>query len=342
MWVSDGCRGVFEMGETRQLNCGSSWNSRKYCSWGAAETRVGDRLMMCEPKLVPSTHTPSTLCVQASPNPEFENTPLNYAHWVIAHLYPLVRTLGVKHDESATARRLQRSRLVVAHGRKLPGVALERWMGLLAELLGANCTHRRAVGNLTMAVGEPSSASVAKNWQPFRCNESVSFSVALFSACRHAPWKAHRWAPFASTVALLLGRQRTPLPRVLPARSRLLVGLRGSDARRGGFTGVEWPCTATGSAPAAAAAAGLAVECITFRSNATLRSVHAALGACALTFCMAYQTHHLIAVVALWKALVPHLPPALWFPKPTHLPPALWFPKPTRWCGMWQGERLVL
>ena len=88
------------------------------------------RMLNCSSRASP------ILCVQSSPNPEFAANPGNFAHFILAHLFPVVRELdraGV-HDPF-------RATLLLWHGsnRVLP----IRWDKTFLELLGPNarCTN---------------------------------------------------------------------------------------------------------------------------------------------------------------------------------------------------------
>ena len=103
----------------------------------ASRPKRRELILKCSPRR-PSADA-YTYCVQASPNPEFASQPSNYAHWLLAHLFPLLSfVLNASNHASAP---LHESRLYIAHG---GNTVLPMWTPRYAELFEVDCLRSSA------------------------------------------------------------------------------------------------------------------------------------------------------------------------------------------------------
>lgn len=205
-----------------------------------------------------------TTCVHASPNPEFAASPKNFAHFVLAHLFPLVRAsreVGVQDPFD--------SNLFLWHGANR---IFARWAPSYIDLLGAgaNCSLM-----LTQRVQTP--ADLLERQREHSCGAFVpTIAVRQWSFRNHSFFEAsaNDWRYFSHVMRSRF--LRTPPPRAVAspdARARLVVMLR-----RGTRTveGLEQACN---EAWAERALNGLhvSVHCTTLgnASQALSRAAHA-------------------------------------------------------------------
>lgn len=182
----------------------------------------------------PATPT-RTLCVQASPNPEFAKNPSNFAHWLLAHVQPLVAALlttGINPHNIFT------SQLLIAHGKNR---ALPRWTPQYVQFFGAGATCTREV--VTFDPNATASFRLGQN-----CARTVRISVPAYSFCRPQFWTQSAWRRVGSALAAQL-HQSTSLSAsaaatAATANGRIVVVTRPPGKERH-VLGLEAACNLT-------------------------------------------------------------------------------------------------
>ena len=172
------------------------------------------RILSCTPP--PTANVTGTFCVHASPNPEFANSPSNFAHWFFAHVYPMVAALTAT---GVPAMQIFRARILIGHGNNR---VFPRWSTHYRELLGGGICH----------------GGRAAQW-PAACTAEVRIATPIFSFRNRSFYPTLPWRAFAHALRLspmLMGHVHAE------PRTRIVVLLRepGSDARQ--IHGLERAC----------------------------------------------------------------------------------------------------
>ena len=164
------------------------------------------------------THTPRTLCVQASPNPEFAKNPSNFAHWLLAHVHPLVAALLAADVQP---RDIFTSQLLIAHGQNR---ALPRWVPQFVQFFGpdATCTKQ----NLAFEANTTTDFDRSHN-----CARTVRISVPVYSFCRPQFWATPAWRRVGSALAAQL-HQFTSLSASAAAATSMAAAAAAATAGR--------------------------------------------------------------------------------------------------------------
>ena len=223
-----------------------------------------ENVMTCTPRLPRN----ASVCVRASPNPEYASQPGNYAHWLLAHTLPLL--IGAMDLPSADGDPpLLGVHLHIAHG---SNTLLPVWAPRYAELFEVACKR----GAAQLAADGSSSGP----WVGLRCDAHLNVSVAAFSFC-HRPW----WAPQGLQRVSAYLRTRLGLPPAIQdahARHRILVLHRRSTDGYRAFKGLERSCE-TGFAEDAArrgvVPARTTIECTSFNMSTPLAVMARMVGA---------------------------------------------------------------
>lgn len=174
---------------------------------------------------------PPVYCVRASPNPEYATQPGNYAHWLLAHLLPLLGgALALNPMDAPPARGplpVLGAQLYIKHG---GNSVLGSWRPRYAELFGVECattTARRELG-----------------WRGFGCAAHLNVSVPAFAFCRRAFWQVTNVRGVSRYLHAAL---REPPPPALPRGEpdgppRVVVLIRqGAEGYRA-FAGLRLVC----------------------------------------------------------------------------------------------------
>jgi len=214
---------------------------------------MAQRLLNCTPPTFERT-----VCVQASPNPEFANSPNNFAHWWMAHVYPLSAAMQASGTSEA---HVFRSRLLIRHGNNR---VLPKWAAHYLELLGGGaCLSQKSV--------------TERRWLA-SCSVVVRVSTPVFSFRNRSFYPAAPWQAFARAL------RRSPLLSGWPSVSRIhtasahtVVLLRESGSR-GGRTilGLQSACAHATCIRPSAKAATLSQTARTLRAARALLAGHGA------------------------------------------------------------------
>ena len=194
----------------------------------------------------------STICVQASPNPEYAVNPSNFAHWLLAHVQPL---MAAAHAAGLDMGAVWASRLLIAHGHNR---VLPIWAPQFAQLMGPGAACRR-----TASITFGRNVSM---WHGHGCATALEVSVPKYSFCRPKFWVQQSWKMAASAIATRLRAFAATLQEPSPLAGRIVVLTRGSGKRSGNVFGLEAACNLT------------RVNCITVGQSLPLMRVATALG----------------------------------------------------------------
>lgn len=137
------------------------------------------RILSCTPP--PSANVTGTFCVQASPNPEFANSPSNFAHWFFAHVYPMVAALTAT---GVPAVQIFRARILIGHGNNR---VFPRWSTHYRELLGGGICH--------------GGRAALPQW-PAACTAEVRIATPIFSFRNRSFYPTGPWRSFAHALRL--------------------------------------------------------------------------------------------------------------------------------------------
>ena len=232
--------------------------------------------------------TAATYCVKASPNPEFASQPSNYAHWLLAHLFPLLSQVLNTEDRSPIAQ----SRLYIAHG---SNTVLPIWIPRYIELFGFDCSRSSAL----LALDRLASSSVNDGefpWQGLGCQIHLNVSVRMYAFCSRKPfWDKLALKQVARFIRERLGMHTIPFdrsPRTLLASNsildirksltrRVVVLLRQSKDGYRSFWGLERACEPafTDSAISRGVLSeGTHVECAGFNMSTSLKEMAQMVG----------------------------------------------------------------
>lgn len=205
-----------------------------------------------------------TICVQASPNPEYASQPGNYAHWLLAHLFPLLS--GALNISNRT---FVGEQWHIMHG---GNTVLPVWAPRYAELFGVTCVRSTDDSSGGQLLG-------------YGCDLRLNVSVAAFAFCRRAFWASDALRQVSAYL-----RSRLRLPALSEASmtgtafsktSRIVIlERRGTDGRRG-FVGLERACEPGFDKSAierGVLTQGMAVECTSFNMSTPLAAMAQAVG----------------------------------------------------------------
>ena len=208
--------------------------------------RDQERLISCRPAALSQSQV---ICVQAAPNPEYWQAPKNYAHWMLAHLIPLLHELNMR---GINAEAFQSSRLHIAHGEN---PALAAFLPKYAELHGGSCELARSHHAVTQYwIRRVKDPRKLMPWKPYKCNVTVSVYVPQYAACHRTAFShPARWLAAAKLLRDLIRRScgRSSLPNYLattivsPVKSVSVLLREKADAgQRGSFEGMHLACDA--------------------------------------------------------------------------------------------------
>ena len=244
-----------------------------------ARSTPRELLLTCSPRQ-PQVAT-TTYCVQASPNPEYASQPGNYAHWLLAHLYPLVSgALG----SAPVVPDLAGARLVIAHG---GNAVLPVWSPRYDELFQVACVRGSSTQALVPQDGSGGGGG-SNHWHGIGCRIHLNVSVPAYSYCRRSWWDSDALQRVARYLRTRLGLP-TAVPRGSPTsttlpgvRRRIVVLHRISKDGFRGFRGLERACDP--SYPAHAIRNGALpphamVECTSFNMSTPLVVMARTVGA---------------------------------------------------------------
>ena len=144
-----------------------------------------ERMLHCS-----SGRNVAALCAATSPNPEFAANPGNFAHFWLAHIFPLVdalRTAGVADAD------LFSSPLLLWHGNNR---VLPKWKQQFIALMGGIGTCHQ---NVTRTVNG-SAADAALRASAYRCSVHVRVSVPTFSFRNRSFYKVDKLQAFAAAM----------------------------------------------------------------------------------------------------------------------------------------------
>ena len=236
----------------------------------------------------------STYCVRASPNPEFASQPGNYAHWLLAHLFPLVgAALAAGGDDGGSAP-LAGSRLYIAHG---SNAVLPVWAARYAELFDVGCV-RSSEAPLAEAEGSGggsgSGSITSRPWQGLGCHVELNVSVPAYSFCRRRPF----WDPSLVTRVARYLRTRLGMDGPPAAAAAANAEAGASTTARGGgrivvlvrrsrdpfraTVGLERACDpvyVSSALQRGVLPAGTSMECTSFNMSTPLVAMARAVGA---------------------------------------------------------------
>jgi hypothetical protein len=193
--------------------------------------RPSERLLNCSSSGVSSHATTTTtsqlptFCVRASPNPEFASNPGNFAHFWLAHLYPLAAAL---QSAGVSEHRAFRSTLLLFHGRNR---VLPKWSKFYSQLLSGGA----AGPSQCISRGVPI-ATDAERGATFGCTLGVRVSVATFQLINRTFYRPASVRYFArATRGALLGHwANSALGKAISSASlpaRVVVLLRDGQRR---------------------------------------------------------------------------------------------------------------
>lgn len=219
-----------------------------------------ERLLNCS-----VAHAP-ILCVQASPNPEFASNPSNWAHWLFAHVFPMVTALkaaGVNDTQIFS------STVLLWHGRNR---VLPKWSSRYAELMSSSSSVCRPTATLAVNTEERSARQRA-----FGCDVSITISTPLFAFQQPSFYAAAPWRAFARVmrVALRVPPWAHTTNHADAGPRNVLVLLRGRTPTRA-VHGLHRACDASWVATVIRAAA-FRVVCLWPNASQTLTSLARAL-----------------------------------------------------------------
>jgi len=203
--------------------------------------------------------------VQASPNPEYASQPSNYAHWLLAHLFPLMSSTLTSdlHEHDLT-----RANFLISHG---ANAVLPMWAPRYAELFDASCMRG------------PDDASGGR-FRGYSCNIRLNVSVAAYAFCRRAFWNPDRLRRVSAYLRQRLLLSSQPAFSIMAAENKhrlLILERRGTDGKRG-FYGLDRACDA--GFGALAVQRGIlkedaTVDCSNFNMSMSLAEMARAVGA---------------------------------------------------------------
>ena len=207
----------------------------------------------------------SSFCVQASPNPEYSSQKANYAHWLLAHLFPLLRAALTSGDHNLVGATLH-----IGHG---GNTVLPVWGARYAELFGVTCTRRidDASGQLNR----------------LGCNVRLNVSVARYAFCRRAFWNPSALRSVAKYLRARFGLLPISVQGGVlaaashPAARIVVLTRRGTDGFRR-FSGLDRACEPSFDARAAERGVishGISIGCVSFNMSTPLAVMATTVGA---------------------------------------------------------------
>ena len=192
------------------------------------------RVLTCTPS---SAAQRPVHCFQVSPNPEYAQAPSNYAHWLLAHLYPLLA--GAYELLGKSIGQLAGSTIRIGHGEN---TVLPKFASRYEELWDVTCSSDR-MSNSTLLEG---------------CTAVFQFSLPRYTMCVRDEWRvgafrSHWLAISDHLFALLLKAERgsvEPLQRLIVlqrddsrSRANSNFGLEGACEAAAALPGWSMPCT---------------------------------------------------------------------------------------------------
>lgn len=198
------------------------------------------------------------ICVSSSPSPEFHANPFNYAHFLLAHVYPLSVQLAAKDGAGLRATRV---RFYVVEGKHGNG-GLVAWQRRYEELFTGAVVEMKPVGVWPVWTG---------------CHVRATISVPKFSFCRPEYWEdATALSKFAKRH---LGVPLTNADSPDNAHPRIVVILRRPE-NKGHRTagGLNHLCAGSALARKYQRRYGAVTDCLSLNATVPLRETAAIIG----------------------------------------------------------------